>query len=62
MKIIVDMNLSPEWVGFFATHGIESVHWSKIGNPLNRGVRRTNLGALQGVPQQGVSHESCRRI
>jgi predicted nuclease of predicted toxin-antitoxin system len=36
MKIIVDMNLSPEWVGFFATHGIEAAHWSKIGNPRAR--------------------------
>ena len=36
MKTIVDMNLSPEWVGFFATHGIESVHWSKIGDPRAR--------------------------
>lgn len=33
MKIIVDMNLSPEWVGFFGTHGIEAVHWSEIGDP-----------------------------
>lgn len=33
MKILVDMNLSPEWVGFFAAHGIEAVHWSKMGNP-----------------------------
>ena len=36
MKILVDMNLSPEWVGFFAAHGIEAVHWSKKGNPRAR--------------------------
>jgi predicted nuclease of predicted toxin-antitoxin system len=33
MKILVDMNLSPEWIEFFAAQGIEAVHWSQIGNP-----------------------------
>jgi len=33
MKILVDMNLSPEWVAIFAQHGITAVHWSSIGNP-----------------------------
>jgi predicted nuclease of predicted toxin-antitoxin system len=32
MKILVDMNLPPEWVEFFAAHGIEAVHWSMVGN------------------------------
>src|SRR5688500_6211128 len=27
------MNLTPAWVGFFATHGIDSVHWSDVGDP-----------------------------
>lgn len=27
------MNLSPDWVAAFAMHQIESVHWSKIGDP-----------------------------
>lgn len=33
MKILVDMNLSPLWVGFLADRGYESVHWSEIGKP-----------------------------
>lgn len=33
MKILIDMNLSPEWVIVFAQHGITSVHWSTVGNP-----------------------------
>lgn len=33
MKILVDMNLTPEWVSFFATEGIESRHWSTVGDP-----------------------------
>src|SRR4051812_7750419 len=33
MRILIDMNLSPSWVEFFADSGIESVHWRDIGNP-----------------------------
>ncbi len=33
MKILIDMNLSPEWVDTFAAENIESVHWSTIGDP-----------------------------
>jgi len=33
MKLLVDMNLSPEWVPILAQAGWETVHWSGIGNP-----------------------------
>lgn len=33
MKILIDLNLSPEWVTVFANHGIPSVHWSTFGDP-----------------------------
>jgi len=33
MKILIDMNLSPRWVSFFAERGITSAHWSAIGAP-----------------------------
>jgi len=33
MKILVDMNLSPEWVGFFKQQGVEARHWSETGAP-----------------------------
>lgn len=33
MKILIDMNLSPEWTAVFSAANIESVHWSTIGNP-----------------------------
>lgn len=32
MKLLLDMNLSPDWVRFLATANIEAVHWSDIGN------------------------------
>jgi predicted nuclease of predicted toxin-antitoxin system len=31
LKILLDMNLSTEWVQFLANHGFDSVHWSEIG-------------------------------
>lgn len=31
MRLLIDMNLTPTWVEFFAFHGIEAVHWSAIG-------------------------------
>ena len=33
MRVLVDMNLTPDWVGFLAAHAVESVHWSAIGDP-----------------------------
>jgi len=31
MRILIDMNLSPEWVQEFKLHQIEAVHWSTVG-------------------------------
>jgi len=33
MKVLVDMNLSPTWIGFLAHHGVEATHWSSVGDP-----------------------------
>lgn len=33
MKILIDMNLSLEWVNIFEQHGWHAVHWQEIGNP-----------------------------
>jgi predicted nuclease of predicted toxin-antitoxin system len=32
MKILIDMNLSPDWVKVLADAGWESVHWSTVGD------------------------------
>jgi predicted nuclease of predicted toxin-antitoxin system len=32
MRVLVDMNLTPEWVGFLKGAGFEAVHWSEVGN------------------------------
>lgn len=31
MKLLVDMNLSPRWVGTLADAGFEAAHWSNLG-------------------------------
>lgn len=31
MKLLVDMNLSPRWVGVLAGAGVEAAHWSTLG-------------------------------
>ena len=33
MKLLIDMNLSPEWVEVLHRRGIPSVHWSTVGDP-----------------------------
>jgi predicted nuclease of predicted toxin-antitoxin system len=33
MKILLDMNLPPSWVGFLRQEGFEAVHWSEVGDP-----------------------------
>ena len=32
MKLLVDMNLSPDWVSVLGQAGWETVHWSSVGN------------------------------
>jgi predicted nuclease of predicted toxin-antitoxin system len=29
MRILLDMNLSPTWVGFLMQEGFEAVHWAR---------------------------------
>jgi predicted nuclease of predicted toxin-antitoxin system len=33
VKLLIDMNLSPLWVDFFAQHALDAVHWSSLGSP-----------------------------
>jgi predicted nuclease of predicted toxin-antitoxin system len=33
VKILVDMNLSPEWLGVLAQAGWQASHWSGVGSP-----------------------------
>lgn len=33
LRILIDMNLSPEWVSVLKRHGFPAVHWSTVGDP-----------------------------
>ncbi len=33
MKILIDMNLSPDWVKKFIDSGLSATHWSRVGSP-----------------------------
>ena len=33
LNLLVDMNLSPQWVPVLRKHGWHAVHWSTIGDP-----------------------------
>ena len=45
--LLVDMNLSPEWIPALQKHGWQAVHWSDIGDP--RASDRDIMG-LGGYP------------
>jgi len=33
VKLLLDMNLAPEWVTFLSSAGLDVVHWSAVGVP-----------------------------
>ena len=33
VQILIDMNLSPDWVSVLLRNGWHAVHWSTVGNP-----------------------------
>ena len=33
LSIVIDMNLSRDWIATFASEGWKAVHWSDIGDP-----------------------------
>ena len=33
IRILIDMNLSPDWVPLLQGHGWPAVHWSTVGDP-----------------------------
>ena len=33
VKLVIDMNLSPDWVPVLNDHGWQAIHWSTVGDP-----------------------------
>ena len=48
MRLLIDMNLSPTWVGALAARGIEAVHWSTIGDPRATDEEIMAYGRVEG--------------
>jgi predicted nuclease of predicted toxin-antitoxin system len=40
MELLIDMNLTPRWAGFFLREGWTAVHWSSVGlsNETDRNI------------------------
>ena len=55
MKILIDMNLSPDWVAVFGRYNIIAVHWSTVGDTREKDSvimewARTNGYILSSAP------------
>jgi predicted nuclease of predicted toxin-antitoxin system len=48
MKILIDMNLSPDWTAAFTAANIESVHWSTVGDPQAEDIEIIEYARVNG--------------
>ena len=48
MTLLIDMNLSPLWVDFLMANGVESVHWSTLGD-----IRATDAVIMAFARERG---------
>lgn len=49
LRIVIDMNLSPEWVAELARRGYDAMHWSSIGD-----LRASDTAIMAGARVNGV--------
>ena len=48
IKLVVDMNLSPDWATYLAANGFGAIHWSAVGNPRATDAQVMNWARLNG--------------
>jgi len=48
IKLLIDMNLSPEWVTVLAEHGYSAVHWSSVGDPRSADTQILTWAKVNG--------------
>lgn len=48
MKILIDMNLSPDWKGILQSHGFEASHWIDLGDPKASDIEIMSWAANKG--------------
>jgi predicted nuclease of predicted toxin-antitoxin system len=46
MKLLIDINLSPDWIDTFEQHGWRTAHWSKVGD-----IRATDKTIMEWARQ-----------
>lgn len=42
LRLLIDMNLSPEWIATLSNEGFDTLHWSTVGDP-----RATDISIMQ---------------
>jgi predicted nuclease of predicted toxin-antitoxin system len=50
MKLLIDMNLSPQWKAVLERHGWVAQHWSTVGDP-----KATDLAIMQWARDNGYA-------
>ena len=62
MKFLVDMNLSPLWAPFLASHGFGAVHWSTVGQPSapDREILAAKFFPLDSLPEDATRATRAR--
>jgi predicted nuclease of predicted toxin-antitoxin system len=55
MKLLLDMNLSPNLAGLLGESGHEAIHWSDVGNP--RATDREIMDWARGHQYTVVTHD-----
>lgn len=55
MKLVIDMNLSPEWVQVLERDGWQAVHWSTVGDP--RAIDPEIMGWARANDQVVFTHD-----
>ena len=48
LRLVIDVNLSPEWVAILNEAGFEAVHWSQIGDPSASDREIMNWAVTEG--------------
>jgi predicted nuclease of predicted toxin-antitoxin system len=47
-RLLVDMNLSTEWIPFLKAAGHEAVHWSEVGDPRAPDTEQMTWASARG--------------
>jgi predicted nuclease of predicted toxin-antitoxin system len=49
VRVLIDMNLSPQWVEVFRKAGVHAVHWAEAGQPNAPDTEIMQYAAEHGV-------------